>query len=246
MGVKMTPIIDLGKAAKMARGSRIALVLAVTATLALAGCGGGDGSSIGGSNDSKDSESAAERRLSPALLTVQDLPQGLKVHTDDDDGDVVSTTNQRCTDVFQSDDIPGEPTAEVERGFMSDDGSYVLTHTVAEFADATALIRVIDDYRQTLAACSSWTQRYADGTTTTISIQDRTPRSEQLNSVRFGGNIQVVTAQGQQVTSFMDGAIHVSGTRGAFVASGTPSPTETLLTPQLIGKVRDKLDELPG
>jgi hypothetical protein len=150
----------------------LALCLALSAVLALAGCSDDPARSAATSAPAKqpavtsvpaekpagNGKSLSKKKTKAALLTVGDLRTGWAVDSDADDSKR-TTEPAGCAAVFDALDQAAKPAAKAEVNFAQ--GPQVVRHSVASYKGKAE--GLVEETEQTLSKCQAFTQVEADG-----------------------------------------------------------------------------------
>ncbi len=142
----------------------LAMAAVVSLSLPLASCGSADApsddpTSTEAAPDDESAEVLDEDQMSPALLTVNDLPGGFVVDPDDSDDDDSTGFEGSCLEeVGKLTDRPefdAEEKVEASYVLSGDAGQSSLTSQVQSYADEQQLVTAISLFADVVAKCPS-------------------------------------------------------------------------------------------
>lgn len=185
----------------------LALTLALSVALALAGCGEDPperadtiaaeqpaATSAPPEKPAGNGETLSKKEAKAALLTVEDLPSGWSKAAQPDDGDSKAKTEPaRCAAILEALDKAADPVAKAEAQF--EQGLQLLEHSVTSFEDdAEGLVKKATD---AFSRCSSFTSTEPDGTRlevkmSALSFPNLGDRTLAVRMTGSGGQIDIV------------------------------------------------------
>lgn len=183
--------------------------------------------------------------LTPALLTVDELPAGFslsKAPSSSSSARAADTDNARCTELFHDTKLAGEaePAAETSRAFATNELGPTVVHNVATFRatpDASSALTLL---RPLVAECSTWTETDKTGpiTYTVAELATTTGYGEESYAVTVG-----MTAHSYQFHTVMV-LLRVSQHAAMLVLSSPDALTAADIHP-LATRAAEKLTALP-